>query len=36
MGRPRPSGQPIHVRRVMDQDPDFDAADMDRYVRTGE
>lgn len=31
-----PTRQPVHVRRVMDQDPDFDAADMDRYVRTGE
>lgn len=30
-----PTRQPIHVRRVMDQSP-FDAADMDRYVRTGE
>jgi hypothetical protein len=31
-----PTRQPIHVRRVMDHAPDFDAADMDRYVRTGE
>lgn len=30
-----PTGQPIHVRRVMEQ-PVSDAARMDTYVRTGE
>jgi hypothetical protein len=30
-----PTRQPIHVRRVMDQAPS-DAAEMDRYGRTGE
>jgi hypothetical protein len=29
-----PTRQPVHVRRVMEEGP-FDAADMDRYVRTG-
>jgi hypothetical protein len=31
-----PTRQPVHVRRVMEQTPDFDAADMERYVKTGE
>src|SRR6185437_5735152 len=29
-----PTRQPVHVRRVMEEGT-FDAADMDRYVRTG-